>query len=218
MRRLERGAIVPAPETATEAAETSAPPGSVRLAVGGHPACLDRCAGAAGQGYAPDAHLRAAIERVRTMVAAGNGPAALLIGGGRASVGGDPLDLGGARRYREVTQGAGIPTYVLPGPGDLPSGGADAFAAAFASAPAPAGTAAAPDGVDVSTAPQPEPADAQRARKSVRLRPARGGGHGPGHRHRQRRRPARGRAGRRPGALAARRHGAGAHRSDTRRS
>ena len=33
----------------------------------------------------------------------------------------------------------GVPTYVLPGPGDLPGGGAEAFASAFASAPAPAG-------------------------------------------------------------------------------
>ena len=83
--------------------------------------------------------------------AGGAGPAALLIGGGRASVGGEPLDLGGARRYRELTQGAGVPTYVLPGPGDLPNGGAEAFAAAFASAPAPQGTGDAPAGVDTAT-------------------------------------------------------------------
>ena len=54
-------------------------------------------------------------------------------------LGGEPLDPGGARRYRELTQGAGVPTYVLPGPGDVPGGGAEAFASAFATAPAPAG-------------------------------------------------------------------------------
>ena len=82
--------------------------------------------------------------------AGGAGPAALLIGGGRASLGGEPLDPGGARRYRELTQGAGVPTYVLPGPGDLPNGGAEAFASAFASAPAPQGTGDAPAGVDLA--------------------------------------------------------------------
>ena len=163
MRRLDRGALVPAAVRgpASETAETPAPPGTVRLAVGGHPACLDRCGGAGGQGYAPDTHLQAAIARVRAMVAGGAGPAALLIGGGRASVGGEPLDLGGARRYRELTQGAGVPTYVLPGPGDLPNGGADAFAAAFASAPAPQGIGRSAGGRRSRRhVPQPDTADA----------------------------------------------------------
>ncbi|WP_270006397.1 hypothetical protein [Solirubrobacter deserti] len=158
VRRLERGALAAPPADPSQAGETPPPAGWVRLAVGGHPACLDRCAGAAGQGYAPDTHLQAATERVRAMTAAGAGPAALLIGGGRASVGGEPLDLGGARRYRELTQGAGVPTYVLPGPGDLPNGGAQAFASAFATAPAPQGTGEVPTGVDLRTVTQPEAA------------------------------------------------------------
>ena len=166
VRRLERGALAPSPSPTSQTAETPAPPGSVRLAVGGHPACLDRCSGAGGQGYAPDTHLHSALARVRAMAAGGAGPAALLIGGGRASLGGEPLDPAGARRYRELTQGAGVPTYVLPGPGDLPNGGAEAFASAFATAPAPQGTGAAPAGVDLLTVTQPEAAVAGQARST----------------------------------------------------
>jgi hypothetical protein len=165
-RRLERGALVPVPREESETAETPAPPGAVRLAVGGHPACLDRCGGAGGQGYGPDLNLQSALARVRAMSAGGAGPAALLIGGGRASLGGEPLDPGGARRYRELTQGAGVPTYVLPGPGDLPNGGAEAFASAFASAPAPQGTGDAPAGVDLLTVTQPEGGGAGQARST----------------------------------------------------
>jgi hypothetical protein len=165
-RQLERGAVTPSPPATTEKAETPAPPGAVRLAVGGHPACLDRCGGAAGQGYAPDTHLQAATARVRALLAGGAGPAALLFGGGRASLGGEPLDPGGARRYRDLTQGAGVPTYVLPGPGDVPGGGAEAFASAFATAPAPQGSGEAPTGIDVLTVPQPGPAVAGQARST----------------------------------------------------
>ncbi len=166
VRRLERGALAPVTREASETAESPPPPGAVRLAVGGHPACLDRCGGASGQGYAPDMHLQSAVARVRAMSAGGAGPAALLIGGGRASLGGEPLDPGGARRYRELTQGAGVATYVLPGPGDRPNGGAEAFASAFASAPAPQGTGAAPAGVDLLTVSQPEGAVAGQTRST----------------------------------------------------
>ena len=167
VRRLEKGALAPQPpDEATQLAETPTPPGAVRLGFGGHAACLDRCGGAGGQGYAPDTHLQSAITRVREMVAGGAGPAALLIGGGRASVGGDPLDVGGARRYRALTEGGGVPTYVVPGPGDSPDGGADAFASAFASAPAPQGTGEAPTGVDLSTVAQPGSPVADRARST----------------------------------------------------
>ena len=134
----------------------------VRLAVGGHPTCLDRCTGGGGQGMTPDVHLGAAVARVKAMVAAGDGPAALLFGGGRASLGGEPLDGPGARRYRELTQGAGVPTYVLPGPGDLVSGGDAAFAGAFADAAAPQGTGAAPDGVDLGAVAQPDATSGRR--------------------------------------------------------
>jgi hypothetical protein len=82
-----------------------------------------------------------------------------VIGGGRASVGGEPLDAAGARRYRELLTGDGTPTFALPGPGDLQGGGPQAFAAAFASAAAPVGTGPAPDGttVDPALAPPPGP-------------------------------------------------------------
>ena len=144
------------------------------------------------------------------MSAGGAGPAALLIGGGRASLGGEPLDPGGARRYRELTQGAGVPTYVLPGPGDLPNGGAEAFASAFATAPAPQGTGDAPAGVDLLTVTQPEGGGRRPGAEHVRVRRPGIRGHRPGHRHRQRRGPARGRARRSAGAVDPRDDGAGA--------
>ena len=165
VRRLEKGALAAQPpDEASQLAETPTPPGAVRLGFGGHAACLDRCGGAGGQGYAPDTHLQSAITRVREMVGGGAGPAALVIGGGRASLGGDPLDVGGARRYRALTEGAGVPTYVVPGPGDSPDGGADAFASAFASAPAPQGSGETPTGVDLATVSQPRDPDPARAR------------------------------------------------------
>ena len=144
------------------------------------------------------------------MSAGGAGPAALLIGGGRASLGGEPLDPGGARRYRELTQGAGVPTYVLPGPGDLPNGGAEAFASAFATAPAPQGTGDAPAGVDLLTVTQPEARGRRPGAEHVRVRRPGIRGHRPGHRHRQRRGPARGRARRSAGPVDPRDDGAGA--------
>jgi hypothetical protein len=155
--------------TGTQAApgdgqELPVPAGAVRLAVGGHPACLDRCAAATGQGFAPDDHLQAAIARIGEMRARGAGPAALMIGGGRASLGGEPLDGGGARRYRALLERSAVPTYGLAGPGDLPNGGAEAFGRAFATFAAPEGSGAAPDGIDASAAPQPAAGPAGRAR------------------------------------------------------
>ena len=148
-RRLEHGGAPPSTPPAFEAAEPGTlAPDAVRLAIGGHPACLDRCTGGGGQGLTPDVHLSAAAARVKTMAAAGVGPSALLVGGGRASLGGEPLDEAGARRYRELVEGADVPTYVLPGPGDLVGGGDEAFASAFADAAAPQGTGATPEGVE----------------------------------------------------------------------
>ncbi|MDX6702066.1 MAG: hypothetical protein QOF26_2292 [Baekduia sp.] len=146
-------------------AETPVPAGSVRLAIGGHPACLDRCSGASGQGVTPDVHLQAMLDRVAALRAGGAAPGALVVGGGRASVGGEALDLPGARRYRRLLDAAEVPTYTLPGPGDLPGGGADAFGTAFATWPAPEGSGSAPDGID-ATAPQPSAADPSRARSA----------------------------------------------------
>jgi hypothetical protein len=147
-------------------AETPVPAGSVRLAIGGHPACLDRCSGASGQGVTPDVHLQAMLDRVAALRAGGAAPAALLVGGGRASLGGDALDLPGARRYRGLLDGAAVPTYTLPGPGDLPDGGAEAFGAAFATWPAPEGSGPAPDAVDATAPAQPSAADPSRARSA----------------------------------------------------
>ena len=165
VRRLERGAApaaAPAPETGE-----SAPPAadSVRLAIGGHPACLDRCTGGAGQGLTPDLHLAMGVARLKAMVDAGAGPAALIVGGGRASLGGEPLDEAGARRYRELTQGAGVPTYVLPGPGDLAAGGDRAFAAGFADAAAPQGSGPTPESIDLSAITPFDPVGAPGARR-----------------------------------------------------
>ena len=141
--------------TPGDAQELPVPAGAVRLAVGGHPACLDRCAAAGGQGFAPDDHLEAAIARIAEMHAHGAGPAALIIGGGRASLGGEPLDGGGARRYRAALERSAVPAYGLAGPGDLPAGGAEAFGRAFATFAAPEGSGAAPDGIDAGAPPQP---------------------------------------------------------------
>jgi hypothetical protein len=169
---LQRGRRATPPESVvgppvaapTAGPELPVPPGSVRLAVGGHPACLDRCTGGNRQGTTPDIHLADAVARVEAMRQAGAGPAALIVGGGRASVGGEPLDEAGARRYRSLLQGTGVPTYALPGPGDLPGGGEAAFAAAFATAAAPQGSGAPGDGVSVDPGLQPEPAPEGAAR------------------------------------------------------
>ena len=161
-RRFDHGGASPTPPVVQPAETGAGPDNTVRLAVGGHPTCLDRCTGGGGQGVTPDVHLGAAVGRVKAMVAAGDGPAALLFGGGRASRGGEALDEAGARRYRELSQGAGVPTYVLPGPGDLAGGGDAAFAAAFADAAAPEGSGAAPDGVDLGAIAQPEAAGGRR--------------------------------------------------------
>ena len=54
VRRLDHGAPAPSPRVASEPGETGpTPAGTVRLAIGGHPACLDRCTGGGGQGLTP---------------------------------------------------------------------------------------------------------------------------------------------------------------------
>ena len=160
-RRLDGGVPAAPPGEAQQddpiASEAAVGPGRVRLAIGGHPACLDRCSAAGGQGFTPDVHLRAAADRIRGLAAADAAPAALVVGGGRASVGGEPLDGPGARRYRELLAGFSVPTYVTPGPGDLRGGGAAAFAQAFGDWPAPVGTGQAPPGVGAGIDLQPQP-------------------------------------------------------------
>lgn len=74
----------------------------LRLFVGGHPACLDECAGRGDQGTAPDANVRDALATVARLSDPASGPAVLVVGGGRASSGGAPLTPAGARRYAQL--------------------------------------------------------------------------------------------------------------------
>ena len=199
-RRFDHGGPAPAPPPAFEPAETGTTPGdAVRLAIGGHATCLDRCTGGSGQGLTPDVHVGAAITRIKSMIAAGDGPAALLFGGGRASRGGEALDEGGARRYRELTQGTGVPTYVLPGPGDTAGRRrCGVRARPSPTPPHPRGRAPPRRASTRPTVPQPEsPPGARR----VRVRRARRRGRGARRRDRQRRRQARRRAGRGAGPV-----------------
>ena len=183
------------------------PGDAVRLAIGGHPACLDRCTGGGGQGLTPGRPCRARRSRAsKSMVAAGNGPAALLFGGGRAS-----------RRRRAAGRGRRTP---LPradagrGRADLRPARARRHGgrrrrrvrrARSPTRPHRRGRGAAPDGVDAAAVTQPESRRAPR--RVLRVRRARRGGHGARRRDRQRRRPPGRRAGRTAGAVAARRHG-----------
>ncbi|MBO9532886.1 MAG: hypothetical protein J7513_07935 [Solirubrobacteraceae bacterium] len=72
--------------------------------VGGHPACLDECAGRGDQGIAPDAVVGDALataERFGTATASSVVPP-VVIGGGRASGDGPGLTEAGASRYLEL--------------------------------------------------------------------------------------------------------------------
>lgn len=79
-----------------------AAPAPLRILVGGHPACLDECAGRGDQGVAPDATVREALRIARGLADPAGAPPVLVVGGGRASTDGAPLSLAGARRYAEL--------------------------------------------------------------------------------------------------------------------
>lgn len=88
---------VRAPADAPRAADAP-----LRLFFGGHPACLDECAGRADQGTAPDANVRDALAATHRLGDPAAGPTVLVVGGGRASAGGAPLTPAGARRYAQL--------------------------------------------------------------------------------------------------------------------
>lgn len=99
---LPLGATVP--DRAVEAADPASParpgPGDPpRIYVGGHPACIGECAGRDDQGVAPDVTLRNALRTAAGLATPATGPTVVVIGGGRAAVGGTPLTVAGARRY-----------------------------------------------------------------------------------------------------------------------
>ncbi|UUY06404.1 hypothetical protein LRS13_07600 [Svornostia abyssi] len=76
--------------------------GPLRMFVGGHPACLDECAGRGDQGVAADVALTDALRTAADLASPADGPTVVVIGGGRASTGGTPLTDAGARRYAEL--------------------------------------------------------------------------------------------------------------------
>lgn len=105
--------------------------GWVRIAIGGRPLCLDRCEGAGGQRVAADVVLGEAAERIRVLADRFAAPDAVIVGGGRAPVGGPGLTPAGARRYRRLADAFPVPTIVAPSAGDLAGTGGSAFKDAF---------------------------------------------------------------------------------------
>lgn len=82
------------------------PAAPLRVLVGGHPACLDECAGRGDQAVAPDVALRNALRTATEISAPQAGPVVLVLGGGRASTGGAPLTDAGVRRYADLLRSA----------------------------------------------------------------------------------------------------------------
>lgn len=91
------------PDVAAPRPPSAAP---LRVFVGGHPACLDECAGRADQGVAGDVAVRNALRTATELATPDAGPTVLIIGGGRASTGGAPLTDAGARRYADLLRSA----------------------------------------------------------------------------------------------------------------
>lgn len=99
----------------------SDPATSVRVLVGGHPACLSECAGRGDQGLAPDATLDDALVTAEKVAAPGQGsvPALVVIGGGRATVRGGGLTRAGAQRYLDAFRAhPTVPVALAIGTGD----------------------------------------------------------------------------------------------------
>ncbi|MFA9270313.1 MAG: hypothetical protein ACEQSX_06085 [Baekduiaceae bacterium] len=78
----------------------------LRLLVGGHPACLDECAGRGDQDVAPDVTIRNALRTATELARPQTGPTVVILGGGRASTGGAPLTDAGVRRYADLLRSA----------------------------------------------------------------------------------------------------------------
>jgi hypothetical protein len=119
----------------------------IRIVVGGHPACVDECAGRDDQRVAPSETLREALATARRLgtstFTTGLDPdgnrvdprafatfppiTATIIGGGRTTAGGTPLSAAGADTYSRLLHSQGGPP-VLPviGTGDGAAGASDA--------------------------------------------------------------------------------------------
>ncbi|MBJ7521798.1 MAG: hypothetical protein JHC84_19020, partial [Solirubrobacteraceae bacterium] len=90
-----------------------------QIFVGGHPACLDECAGRGGEQVAADATLREALSTTAGLARPAQGPTVAVIGGGRAAVGGPPLSMAGAKRYADLLRSQpGITVAAAIGTGD----------------------------------------------------------------------------------------------------
>ncbi len=122
------------PDTIDVPLPAPAGPSSVRVLVGGHPACLSDCAGRGDQGLAPDSTLEDALVTAEKVSAPGQGgaPSVLVLGGGRAAVGSRGLSRAGAARYLELLRmHPTVPTVLAIGTGDAVT---DASRANFAEA------------------------------------------------------------------------------------
>lgn len=112
--------------------DPDATPGIPRVLIGGHPACLDDCAGRGDQGVAPDATLDDALttaERLGDAAASTSPDGLVVIGGGRATAD-QPLTPAGADRYLQLLRShPSVPVIAAIGTGDATT---DASREAFA--------------------------------------------------------------------------------------
>lgn len=143
-------------------------PGTVRLAIGGHPACQQRCGGSSGPPTAPDIALRAAAERLALLRGDGVGAGAYIVGGGRnARLTELPTD---ARRYRDLVAAAPAPSVIIPGPRELAATPVDVSGEALrdvlAGQPAPVGSAPPEAGITPIESPAPPARDPRTARST----------------------------------------------------
>ncbi|MEH3054981.1 MAG: hypothetical protein PGN13_13435 [Patulibacter minatonensis] len=95
------------------------PTEGVRLLIGGHPACLDECAGRSDQGVAPNENVLdafATADGLRTELP--DRPPVMVIGGGRGSTLGNGLSVQGARAYVDLLRRSRVPVVTAIGTGD----------------------------------------------------------------------------------------------------
>ncbi|HEY0344348.1 MAG TPA: hypothetical protein VGC59_06860 [Solirubrobacteraceae bacterium] len=126
-------------------------PGVVRFALGGNAACLEHCAGLAGQGTAPDVLLDRAVQLAGSLAAQEHGPRALLYTGGRAAGGLDALD---GERFRSLLSDARLPVFPALGRGD----GKSIFTSVFATFASPLGAGPLAPGISLDGLPLLSPA------------------------------------------------------------
>ncbi|MBJ7470153.1 MAG: hypothetical protein JHD16_02585, partial [Solirubrobacteraceae bacterium] len=125
-RAVEGSDAGPVPKPASESsgtrAQNGADPGRIRILIGGHPACLDECAGRDDQRVGPTENLRQAFQTAERMAAPSqpNPVRAVVIGGGRGSTVGAPLSRPGAINYGDLLGSAdGPPVFAGVGAGDV---------------------------------------------------------------------------------------------------